>query len=128
MVLSHEVGSMERMPPVLAWTLVLLFLGLSFNAYACLVPLFTASAGPMEAGCPAPEEQPTRQFCDAFTTLGVQGASESPLQKDAPFTVPYGLTASLPAAPLPALDSTPCDRPLACHARDCLLKTTVLRL
>ncbi len=58
----------------LAGFLVLLFLGLSFNAYACLVPLFGAADVTMGSGCSSPEEQSARQFCDAFTTLSVQTA------------------------------------------------------
>ena len=34
--------------------LVLLFLGLSFNAYACLVPLYGAADATMGSGCSSP--------------------------------------------------------------------------
>ncbi len=128
MVLSHEVGSMERMRPVLTLTLVLLFLGLSFNAYACLIPLFTAAAGAMEAGCPAPEEQPARQFCDAFTTLGVQATGESHSVKEDHSTLLYGMAAPAPPVHLPDSDAGCQEHPLACPTRDRLITTTVLRL
>jgi hypothetical protein len=57
----------------LAITLVLLFMGLSVNAYACLVPVFS---GTMGSGCSTPEEQQARQFCDNFKTLGIQANPE----------------------------------------------------
>lgn len=56
--------------------LILLFLGLSFNAYACLVPLYGTAGSTMGSGCSTPDEQAARQFCDAFKTLSVQSASE----------------------------------------------------
>ena len=67
---------MSRRRDLLAGTLALLFLGLSFNAYACLVPLPGVSDAPMARDCSTPGEQPARQFCDAFKTLGVQPAPE----------------------------------------------------
>jgi hypothetical protein len=54
--------------------LVLLFLLLSFNAYACVLPLFGLPQAMMSDGCTAPQEQPVRQFCDTFTTLGLHAA------------------------------------------------------
>jgi hypothetical protein len=68
---------MRRIRILLAVTLVLLFLGLSFNAYACLLPLNGASASAMGNGCPSQEEQPARQLCDSFTTLGVQASPQA---------------------------------------------------
>ncbi len=56
--------------------LILLFAGLSFNAYACLVPIFVTQTS-MGNGCAPPEEPPVRQFCDAFKTLGVQTISDA---------------------------------------------------
>src|SRR5437867_9709388 len=67
---------MRRARGFLAGFVVLLFLGLSFNAYACLVPLFGASDVTMGSACSAPEEQLVRQFCDVFKTLGVQSSPE----------------------------------------------------
>ena len=71
---------MRQVRSLLAVTLTLLFVGLSFNAYACLLPLGGASPSAMENGCPSQENQPARQLCDSFTTLGVQAAP----QADAP--------------------------------------------
>jgi hypothetical protein len=56
--------------------LVLLFVGLSFNAYACLLPLFGTTSVSMGNGCSTPDEAPVRQFCDAFKTLTVQSGVE----------------------------------------------------
>ena len=54
---------------MLPGVLILLLLVLSFNAYACLFPLFPLSSSGME-GCPESSEQTARSGCDAFTTLG----------------------------------------------------------
>jgi hypothetical protein len=67
---------MHRLHPLLSTTLVLLFLVLSFNAYACLLPASNISSTEMGNGCPTSEEQPARQVCDAFKTLHVEAWSQ----------------------------------------------------
>ena|SRR5215467_1908951 len=52
----------------MATFLVLLLLVLSFNAYACVLPLQPESA----MDCSSATEQPARQTCDAFLELGPQ--------------------------------------------------------
>ena len=52
----------------IATFLVLLLLILTFNAYACLLPLQPESA----MDCSSATEQPVRQTCDAFLQLGPQ--------------------------------------------------------
>ena len=47
--------------------LVLLLLILTFNAYACVLPL-----QPESMDCSSATEQPVRQTCDAFLQLGPQ--------------------------------------------------------
>lgn len=61
----------------LAGTIVVFLLAFSFNAYACLVPLSGTSDTSMANGCSTPMEQPARQLCDAFKTLGVESGSQS---------------------------------------------------
>ena len=51
----------------MATFLVLLLLILTFNAYACLLPL-----QPQSMDCSSATEQPVRQTCDAFLQLGPQ--------------------------------------------------------
>ena len=48
--------------------LVSLLLVLTFNAYACLLPLQSGSA----IDCSSATDQPVRQTCDAFLELGPQ--------------------------------------------------------
>ena len=48
--------------------LILLLLVLTFNAYACVLPLPQESA----TDCSSATEQPVRQTCDAFLQLGPQ--------------------------------------------------------
>lgn len=68
---------MHRFCSLLSTTLVLLFLVLSFNAYACLLPVSSISNTEMGNGCSTPEEQPARQVCDAFKTINVEAWSQS---------------------------------------------------
>jgi len=53
--------------------LISLFVGLSFNAYACLLPASPPTA-PAMGSCETPDEQPVFQVCDVFKTLGVHSA------------------------------------------------------
>ena len=61
----------------LAVTIVVFLLAFSFNAYACLLPLSGTTDASMANGCSTPEEQPVRQLCDAFKTLGVESSPQS---------------------------------------------------
>ncbi len=61
---------------VVACALVVLFFALSFNAYACLLPMNGSTAG---MGCSTSDEQ---QFCDTFKTLGLVSADKFPLNHD----------------------------------------------
>ena len=53
--------------------LVLLLVVLTFNAYACVLPLQPQSA----VDCSSATEQPVRQVCDAFLQLGPQSFASS---------------------------------------------------
>src|SRR5215217_9582513 len=53
--------------------LALLLLVLTFNAYACVLPLQPESA----MDCSSATEQPVRQTCDAFLELGPQSPASS---------------------------------------------------
>lgn len=56
----------------MAASLVLLLLILTFNAYACLLPL-----QPELMDCSSATAQPVRQTCDAFLELGPQSHASS---------------------------------------------------
>jgi hypothetical protein len=53
--------------------LVLLLLVLTFNAYACVLPL----QGQAAVDCSSATEQPVREVCDAFLQLGPQSFASS---------------------------------------------------
>ena len=61
--------------PLIAATLVVIYFLLAFNAYACLIPLYGGIQVTNGSACTTPQEQPARQYCDAFTTLSVQATS-----------------------------------------------------
>ena len=67
--MESTIPYMARMSVCLATLLVVL----TFNAYACLLPL--QSEGGMD--CSSATEQPVRQTCDAFLELGPQSHTSS---------------------------------------------------
>ncbi len=118
----------HRSYSVLACTLVVLFFALSFNAYACILPVNGATAATMDNGCSTPEEQPVYQFCDAFKTLGVQSADKLHLNNDCQ-TICSEDTASLALLViLPSHSSRLSHHPTVGPPQDLLLKISVLRI
>ena len=118
----------HRSPSVLAGTLVVLFFALSFNAYACLLPVTGVTAGAMDIGCSTPDEQPTSQYCDAFKTLGVQSADKLSLNSDCQALCPEDTASLAPLDTLTSLSSRLSDHPTVAPPQDLLLKISVLRI
>ena len=118
----------HRSPLVLACTLVVLFFALSFNAYACLLPVNCGTLAAMGNGCSTSDEQPVYQFCDAFKTLGVQSADKVHLNNDCQ-TICSQDTATLA---LLVIHTSPTsrlsDHPTVAPPQDLLLKISVLRI
>jgi hypothetical protein len=118
----------HRFPSVLASTLVVLFFTLSFNAYACLLPVNGLTAAAMGNDCSTPDEQPVSQYCDAFKTLGVQSADKLPLNSDCQ-TICSEDTASLALLVIHTSDSSRLsDHSTVGPPQDLLLKISVLRI
>ena len=118
----------HRFYSVLACTLVVLFFALSFNAYACLVPVNGITPAAMANGCATPDEQPVSQYCDTFKTLGVQSADKLSVNSDCHALCPED-TASL--ALLVSLISPSIrlsDHPTVGLPKDLLLRISVLRI
>ena len=63
---------------MLALVLIGLFLSFSFNAYACLIPIYGGMKVSQGSDCTTPGEEPASQFCDGFKSLAVQSNSDSP--------------------------------------------------
>jgi len=83
---------------ILAVTIAVFLLAFSFNAYACLLPLPGTDDVSMANGCSTPVEQPVRQLCDAFKTLGVESSPQaSSLHMDHHWSAADQAPASLPA-------------------------------
>ena len=111
----------------LAVSLVVLFFTLSFNAYACLLPVNGVTTSAMGNGCSTPEEQPVYQFCDAFKTLGVHYADKQ-LDSDCQ-SICSEDTASLALfVTLTSHSSRLSDHPTVGPPEDLLLKISVLRI
>jgi hypothetical protein len=60
----------------LALFLIGLFLAFSFNAYACVVPVYPDVSPTQGRDCTMPGEEPVSQFCDGFKTLAVQSGAD----------------------------------------------------
>jgi hypothetical protein len=113
---------------VLAGALVVLFFVLSFNAYACLLPVNGVAPAAMATGCATPEEQPVSQYCDAFKTLGVQAADKLSLNSDYQALCPEDTASLALLVILNSYNSRSSDHPTVSPPQDLLLKISVLRI
>lgn len=111
-----------------AGTIVALFLALSFNAHACLVPLFSASGAAMANGCSSPDEQPVRQFCETYKTLAVQSSDELTPGIDSQIICTASGDVSAPDLGTAVSGGWWSEHPAAGPPPDLLLKTVVLRI
>lgn len=118
----------HRSRSVLACTLVVLFFVLSFNAYACLLPVNGVTAAAMGNGCSTPDEPPVYQFCDAFKILGVQSADKPHLTRDCQTICPEDTASLALFVILPSHSSRLYDHPPDSPLQDLLLKISVLRI
>ena len=118
----------HRSPSVLACTLVVLFFALSFNAYACLLPVNGVTAGAMGNTCSTPDEQPASQYCDAFKTLGVQSADKLSVNSDCQTICPEDTASLALLDTLTSHSSRLSDHPTVGLPKDLLLKISVLRI
>ena len=107
--------------------LMVIYFLLSFNAYACLVPLYGGQAD-QYSDCSMPQERAAQQYCDDFKSLAVQSVSS--LQ-------PQGHVVALQTAAVdcsPPVQESLCSRNLFTRggpppfAQDPLALTFVLRL
>ena len=121
-------GHVHRAPSVLAGILVVLFFVLSFNAYACLLPVSGVAASAMGDGCSTPEEQPIYQFCDTFKTLGVQSADRLDLNSDCQVLCPEDTASLALLAILTSSNNRLSDHLTIGPPPDLLLKISVLRI
>lgn len=61
----------------LAISLATVYFALSFNAYACLLPLYGGVEMTQGSDCAMPKEPPVRDACDSFKAIGVQSLSSA---------------------------------------------------
>jgi hypothetical protein len=69
---------MKIFSKILTVFLICLFVSLSFNAYACLIPIFGPLQTTAEADCAKPGQEPVSEFCDGFKTLALQSGADVP--------------------------------------------------
>jgi len=86
---------MERQSRLLASVIIFVYFTLAFNAYACLVPLYGGVQAKTGSDCSMPQEQPAREQCDVFKTVGIQGVPSMQPAGD----LAHALTVTLSALP-----------------------------
>jgi hypothetical protein len=118
----------HRSPSGLAGILFVLFIALSFNAYACLLPVNGVTAAAMGNGCSIPDEQPVNQYCAAFRTLDVQSADKLPLNRDCQTICSEDAASSAHLIILTSPSSRLSDHPTVGPPQDLLIKISVLRI
>jgi len=118
----------HRSPSGLAGILFVLFIALSFNAYACLLPVNGVTAAAMGNGCSTPDEQPVNQYCAAFKTLDVQSADTRPLNSDLQTICSEDAASSAHLIILTLPSNRLSDHPTVGPPQDILLKISVLRI
>jgi len=96
---------------------ILLFL-FSFNAFACLVPIYGGAHAMEGSNCSQPGEESAKQFCDHFKKLAVQTTQEvnpvvvqdcTPAWEMTPPVVAFGKTDNLFALTTVSIHSPPPD-------------------
>ena len=118
----------HRSPLVLACALGLLFFALSFDAYACLMPVNGVMPAAMGNGCSTSDERPVKQYCDAFKTLGVQSADTRHLNNDGQTICPQDTATVALLVIYTSPSSRLSDHPTVAPPQDLLLKISVLRI
>ena len=118
----------RRSLSLLACTLVVLFFALSFNAYACLLPVNGVTPATMATGCATPDEQPVPQYCDTFKTLGVQSVDKLSPNCDSQALCPEDTASLALRVSLASRNSRVSDHPTVGLPEDLLLKISVLRI
>ena len=118
----------HRSVSVLACALVVLFFALSFNAYACLLPVNGVTPAAMANGCATPDEQPVSQYCDVFKTLGVQSVDKLSVNSDCQALCPEDTASLALLVSLTSHSNRLSDRPVVSPPQDLLLKISVLRI
>ena len=75
--------AVRRRTPFIAVFLAAIYFLLSFNAYACLVPLYGGAAVEKTSDCAMPQSPPVQDPCASFKSIGVQThATFQPFVKD----------------------------------------------
>jgi hypothetical protein len=83
----------------LAISLALIYLALSFNAYACLLPLYGVAEAANDSDCAMPTTPPVRDGCDAFKAISVQAP---PAAQPLPASVSHVFVGDLGSVPVQA--------------------------
>jgi hypothetical protein len=107
---------------VVAIVVILLLSLVTFNAYACLVPLYSSA---MDGNCPSSHTPQTPTLCDVFKTLGVESTATDNGAQHGKSYLAYSFDVIAPlqiqGSPLDASEFRP-------PTQDLFLKLAVLRI
>jgi len=119
---------MQLMPKLFALFLVTLFLSFSFNAYACVIPIYSGMKVSDGSDCSMPGEEPASQFCKAFKSLAVQSGPDLSSSGLSHFVLPSSIAPTFfePVTISPFL-SVP-ERGDLLPSRDILVQISVFRI
>jgi len=118
----------RRSSSVLSCTLVVLFFAVSFNAYACLLPVNGVPVATMENACSTADEQPAFQFCDAVKTLGVQSVDKPHFNSDSQSICSEDTASLTSLVKLTSPGNHLSGHPTVSPPQDLLLRISVLRI
>lgn len=102
-----------------------LLLVLTFNAYACLLPLLPSSAS-MPAACPSGDHSVPPQICDAFTTIGPHSSADPVQPVSLAGCLLIDQCSGLVAATVVSARTT--DQSFSTPSTHCSITSTVLRI
>ena len=126
--LSRGNLTFMKRAPLIAVALAVVYLLLSFNAYACLLPMAVGVVMEQGSDCAKPQEQPARQQCDAFKTIGVQTVPPfQPMPDTHAQGLAHDLTSTSILQPIASLHRTVFDGPPLIRV-DFLDLTSILRI
>jgi hypothetical protein len=125
---SRDACVLNSLRLFLASFLSVLFFALSFNAYACLLPVNGVTPAPMENGCSTPDEQPVSPYCDVFKTLGVESTGTLPLNTDHQALCQEDTVSLAHQVILTSWSSRLSDYPIVGSSLNLLLKISMLRI
>lgn len=114
---------------IVAIAIIVLLSVMTFNAYACLIPIDSSHA--VMGNCSSSHNEQVPQYCDIFKAMSVEStvsASDSQHAKSAPACDFLGLNQTASQASQGSIACSHCHHQPWQHPQDALVKLSVLRI